>query len=181
MQETLTAATQEKDVLWYVSQVWSSLVVGLIVYLGGVSVSKLTRIWVPIQKPLSATPVWFQLWHATKDWHPVLVAGTIGLIPWPVPVFIHHWWARVLWFMGVGAICGHLYAAVKRTLEAIPELVRKRMGLEPRGPLTPGESEEDERLRVHKRTLRGDRPPPMDDHHAESTPEEESQQRAERP
>ena len=148
MQELATEAST-KDLFYYLAQIWSTIVVGLIVYLGGVSAKRLTKIWVPASIPEARQPMWFRLWHATIDWHPVFVAGLVGLVPWPVPEFIRHWWVRVLWFMGVGAVSGQLYKAMQRTFESVPglvrEAIRKWFGLNqaPGAPAAPPAAEEE--------------------------------------
>ena len=133
----LATAATDKDLSAYVSELWSTLAVAVAIYLGGVSAKKVVRVYVPVTTPERLQPMWFRLWFATIDWHPVLVGGLLGVVPWPVPDFIGHWWFRMLWFAGVGGLCGQLYRAVKNTFDAIPEFVRKRLGLGPKPPTDP--------------------------------------------
>jgi hypothetical protein len=123
--EELATEANSKDLWFYLLQIWSSIVVGVIVYLGGVSAKRVVHIWVPRDTPEPRQPTWFRLWAATLDWHPVAVGGLLGLVPWPSPDFLHHWWVRVLWFAGVGAVCGQIYRAVKTALDGLPALVRQ--------------------------------------------------------
>lgn len=123
--EELATEASSKDLLFYVAQIWSSLVVAIVVYLGGVSAKRVVQIWVPKNTPEAQQPRWYRLWEATLDWHPVAVGGLLGLVPWPVPQFILHWWVRVLWFMGIGAVCGQIYRAVKTAFDGVPALIRQ--------------------------------------------------------
>lgn len=123
--EELATEASSKDLLFYVEQIWSSLVCAIVIYLGGVSAKRVVHIWVPKGTPEAQQPKWYRLWEATIDWHPVAVGGLLGLIPWPAPQFIMHWWARVLWFMGVGAVCGQVYRAVKTAFDGVPSLIKQ--------------------------------------------------------
>ena len=145
--EELATDANSKDLLFYFQQFWSSLVVAVVIYLGGVSAKKVAQIWVPKGTPEDKQPRWYRLWDATIDWHPIAVGGLLGLVPWPVPEFIHHWWVRDLWFMGVGAVCGQIFRVVKTTFDGLPTLVkqifaaviewiRRKLGLDPKPPET---------------------------------------------
>jgi hypothetical protein len=46
-------------------------------------------------------------------------------VPWPSPDFLHHWWVRVLWFAGVGAVCGQIYRIVQTAFDGLPALLRQ--------------------------------------------------------
>ena len=119
----------QKDFYFYLSQFWPVVAVGLIIYLGGEAAKKVVQLWVPQGTAVAKQPFWYRLWYATIDWHPIAVGGLLGIVPWPTPSFVMHWWVRVLWFAFVGACSGQIYRSVKKTLDALPELARKQMGL----------------------------------------------------
>lgn len=117
-----------KDLEYYLSHYWSLLAVAFIVYFGGLGAKRLVAVWVPPKTPRDKQPTWYLLWASTIDWHPMVVGGLLGAVPWPVPWYVSSWYARVLMFAAIGAISGQLYRAVKRSLELIPELIRARFG-----------------------------------------------------
>jgi hypothetical protein len=132
-----------KDVEYYLAHYWSLLAVSVIVYLGGIAVSRVLRIWVPAGTPESQQPIWFRLWDSTKDWHPIGVGGLLGLIPFPTPEFITLWYVRVLWFAGVGAISGQIYRAATKTIALVPDIVRSKFASSSNGSKSPSTPPED--------------------------------------
>jgi len=134
--------SDEKDLYFYFGQFWPVAAVGVIIYLGGEAAKKVVHIWVPQGTEANKQPFWYKLWYATIDWHPILVGGLLGAIPWPVPTFVMHWWVRMLWFALVGACSGQIYRSIKKSFDMLPELARKKAGLPEQAPSVRPESDE---------------------------------------
>lgn len=118
--------SDEKDFIYYVTQFWSFLAVGLVVYIGGLSTKRLMRLIVKPGTPEEERPTWYRVWDDTQRWQIVLLASCFGFVP-SIPVAV---WvpditvARMMWFAFAGAVCGHLYAAIKDLGKSFPDMVR---------------------------------------------------------
>lgn len=135
-----------KDAFWFFAQLWPTLVVALIIYIGGVVAARVAEtIWPPAAdlfegktKTFDPTlPFSFRLWYATRLGHPFIVGGMIGLIPdVPRPVFVTNATAAVLWFGLAGIANGQIHMLVDATVgqarklvDLIAPWVRQKLGV----------------------------------------------------
>lgn len=135
-----------KDAFWFFDQLWPTLVVALVIYIGGVVAGQVVQIIWPQSADLMAEktkvvdpslPFLFRLWHATRLAHPFMVGALIGLTPdLPHPVFVTSQTASVLWFGLAGIANGQIHMLMdavtgqaRKLVDLITPWVRKKLGL----------------------------------------------------
>jgi len=121
----------DDKVVWWLTQLWSWVAVGLVVATGGVAAKRLALVLVPASIPEKDQPRWYKLWRSTIRWHPVMVGALIGLAPGlPVAAWVPDSpVARAFWFGVAGAVSGQLYAALKDLPSIVRTFVSQRLGV----------------------------------------------------
>jgi len=147
-----------KDVGYVGLQLWSTLVVSLVIFGGGITANRIVKgIWPDTTDlvdgktiVLPTTLPWlFRVWYLTRYAHPFVVGGLIGLIPGlPHPDFIASRTAYVLWFGFAGIANGQIAAIMQgvamqaqRLVDLIVPWVQRRLGLSGRSTPPPEEEE----------------------------------------
>lgn len=141
----------QKDVWWFLAQFWSTVVVALAIYTGGLVACRIVvGIW-PQTADLVAgrkktvdqsLPLAFRIWYATYLAHPFVVGMLIGLIPdLPRPDFINSRTSTMLWFGFAGLGNGQIHMLVEalarqvsHAFSLITPWVRQKLGLNPPAP-----------------------------------------------
>ncbi len=135
-----------KDIWWFISEFWSTTVVALIIYGGGLTATRVALSFVPDSReyldgktPLVSLswPLLFRLWATTRVAHPFLVGSAIAFIPGlPRPEIITSQTSAVLWFGFAGMMNGQIHQlgeAIGRQIMKLVDLivpwVRARIGL----------------------------------------------------
>lgn len=135
-----------KDLTWFFSQGWSSLVVALVIYGGGLTAQQIvTAIWpqtrdltdgkVKVMDP--KLPFLFRLWYTTRLSHPFIVGAAISFIPGlPAPEFVTSHTSGALWFgfCGIGNGQIHMlaeaaYRQVMKVVNSLAPWIRQRLGM----------------------------------------------------
>lgn len=141
----------ESKILFFFGQFWSFLAVSIGVALGGVAAKRIVAVIVPAERQAESAearrisvadivtnpklPLWYRLWRATISMHPVLVGGLMGLAPLPAATWVpDSTAAHVLWFGLAGALSGQVYEIGRRLTEAIPALIKQRLGVKSERP-----------------------------------------------
>lgn len=136
-------SSQTKDIWYFAGQLWSSLVVALAVYGGGLTASSIMRTLVPPAADLldgkvkdadSKLPLYFRLWWSTRHAHPFFAGAAFGSIPGlPHPEWVTSHTATAVWFALMGMLNGQIamlgdqvFNFARRYGES---LAKKRLGL----------------------------------------------------
>lgn len=145
-----------KDIWWFIDNFWSSMVVALVIYGGGLTATRVALSFVPAAKDYLDTqtkvepldpewPLLFRLWAVTRIAHPFVVGALISFVPdLPRPAGIYSGTSAVLWFGFVGMANGQIHllgeAVAHQAGKAVGLIVpwaRARLGLPPATPSTP--------------------------------------------
>jgi hypothetical protein len=121
----------DDKVVWWLTQLWSWVAVGLVVATGGVAAKRLALVLVPATVPPEKQPFWYKLWRSTIRWHPTMVGALIGLAPGlPAAAWVPDSpVAKAFWFGTAGAVSGQLYAALKDLPDTVRMFVSQRLGI----------------------------------------------------
>lgn len=149
----------QKDVWWFLSQFWSTIMVALVIYTGGLVACRIVvAIWPQTADVVSGRakrvdptlPLVFRVWHATYLAHPFIVGALIGLVPdLPRPDFITSKTSAALWFGLAGLGNGQIHMLVdafarqvSNSFSVIGPWVRQKLGMgsAPTPEATPTES-----------------------------------------
>jgi hypothetical protein len=124
-----------KDITWFFAQFWSSLVVALVIYVGGVTAARIVKaIWPQtsdlVDEKTKVTdpklPFLFRLWYTTRLSHPFIVGVLISFVPeLPHPEFVSSHTSGALWF----GFCGLANGQIHMLVEAMTGQFRKAVDL----------------------------------------------------
>jgi len=143
-----------KDLFWFFTQFWSTIVVALVIYGGGLTANQIvTTIWPQTGDLVSGKtkvmdsklPLLFRLWYVTHLAHPFIVGAAISFIPaLPHPDFVTSRTSGALWFglagMGNGtihALVEALVGQVRKLVDLLVPWVRQKLGLPSRSSSVP--------------------------------------------
>jgi acyl dehydratase len=117
-------ASQTKDIWYFAAQLWSSLVVALAVYGGGLTASSLMGVLYPSAKEVLGgktqdvdpkLPLAFRLWWATRHAHPFFAGAAFAFLPGlPHPEWVTSRTAAVIWFALMGMLNGQIHMTVEQ-------------------------------------------------------------------
>jgi len=126
-------ANAQKDLYWFFVQLWPSMVVALIVYVGGLTTNALASLFFPAAKAYLSgkqaeiDPSWpflFRLWASTRVSHPFLVGALISLVPeLPRPEFAEGEISAAMWFGLVGMLNGQVHMIGESVVRQITRVV----------------------------------------------------------
>jgi len=127
----MDAVSSGKDFTWFFSQGWSTIVVALVIYGGGLTAEQIVlALWPQTSDLVSGKtkvmdpklPVLFRLWWLTRLAHPFLVGAAISFVPGlPAPDFVTSHTSGALWFGFSGMLNGQLH----QIAEAVANQTRK--------------------------------------------------------
>ena len=125
----MDAVSSGKDFTWFFSQGWSTIVVALVIYGGGLTAEQIVlALWPQTSDLVSGKtkvmdpklPVLFRLWWLTRLAHPFLVGAAISFVPGlPAPDFVTSHTSGALWFGFSGMLNGQLH----QIAEAVAKLL----------------------------------------------------------
>lgn len=150
----MDAVSSGKDFTWFFSQGWSTLVVALIIYGGGLTAEQIVLALWPQTGDLVGgrtkvmdpkLPVLFRLWWLTRLAHPFIVGAAVSFVPGlPAPDFVTSHTSGALWFGFAGMLNGQLHQiaeAVANQTRKVVELAvpwaRSKIGLAPSTTVVP--------------------------------------------
>lgn len=145
-----------KDITWFFGEFWSTLVVALVIYGGGVTAGRIVKAIWPQTSDLvdekskvmdPKLPLLFRLWYTTRLSHPFFVGVAMSFIPdLPHPEFAGSHTSAALWFgfagMGNGQIHMLVEAATgqaRKAIDLIGPWIRKQLGLPASPTVAPSE------------------------------------------
>jgi len=135
-----------KDASWFFAEFWSSLVVALVIYGGGVTASRIVKAAWPQTSDVvdektkvvdPKLPLLFRIWYATRLSHPFFVGVAMSFVPdLPHPEFVSSHTSGALWFgfcgLGNGQIAMLAEEATKQAMKVVDSLapwIRQRLGM----------------------------------------------------
>lgn len=143
-----------KDATWFFDQLWSTLVVALVIYGGGLTANQIVMAIWPQTRDLvegktrvmdPALPLLFRLWFTTRLSHPFVVGAALSFVPGlPEPDFVTSHTSGALWMGFAGMGNGTVHQIVDATVRQVMKLVdligpwvRQRLGLPAAPPSRP--------------------------------------------
>jgi hypothetical protein len=143
-----------KDATWFFGQFWSTIVVALVIYGGGLTANQIVKaIWTQTADLVDGKtkvmdpklPLLFRLWYTTRLSHPFVVGAAMSFIPeLPLPDFVTSHTSGVLWMgfagMGNGTIHQIVVAAtgqIEKVVNSLAPWIRQRLGMPAAPPSTP--------------------------------------------
>lgn len=144
-------SSQTKDIWYFAGQLWSSLVVALAVYGGGLTMSSIMRTLVPAAATLldgkvkdadPKLPFYFRLWWSTRHAHPFFAGAAFGFIPGlPHPEWVTSHTATAIWFALVGMLNGQIHLFGEQVVNFASRygwsFAKKRLGVNSEPPAPP--------------------------------------------
>jgi hypothetical protein len=137
-----------KDATWFFGQLWSTIVVALVIYGGGLTANRIVKaLWAQTADLVDGKakamdpklPLLFRLWYTTRLSHPFVVGALLSFIPeLPHPDFADSRTSAALWFgfagMGNSTIHELVEAATRQVMKVVESLapwIRQKLGMRP--------------------------------------------------